>query len=210
MSAPPYMKFYTGDYDRDTGHLRGPAEHGAYFMLLKAMWNAGGKLPADDARLARLVQCSDAEWAEIKPVVMPFFTRRGGVIRHKRIDRELANYADTSVRASKAGKLSASKRANKNNKLGSTSVQRAFSQSESEPEPDERNNRVPFIIKGSNDGSRPDVRRTTTDNRRSAWVDAIAERNRAIAGDDEPETGRPGDGSVDSEGGLRVAYGRQA
>ena len=210
MSAPPYMRFYPGDYDRDTGHLRGPVEHGAYFMLIKAMWNAGGKLPADDKKLARLVQCSDKEWASLKEIILPFFKRRGGIIRHKRIDQELAIYERSSVQASKAGKSSASRRANKNNNLGSTGVQRPFNQPEPEPEPKERNKAVPFLIKGSNDGSRPDIRRSTTDNRRSAWVDVIEERKRAVVGDDEPEAGGPVDGGVGVEGSLRIAHVREA
>ena len=211
MSAPPYMKFYPGDYDRDTGHLRGPVEHGAYFMLLKAMWNAGGKLPADDRKLARLVQCTDKEWAALKEIVLPFFKRRGGILRHKRIDHELAVYERSSVQASKAGKSSAFQRANKNKNLGSTDVQRSFNQPEPEPEPKDRNKSVPILIEGmTENGNRPDVRRTTTNGRRSAWSDAIAERNRSIAGDDEPETG--GQDGFGDGGGTRlfVASARKA
>lgn len=134
MSGAPYMRFYFGDYDRDTGHLRGALEHGVYFMLIKAMWNAGGRLPADDKRLARLAQVSDKEWASVKDVILPFFKRRGGHLRHKRIDAELAVYHNTLEHARRGGKASARQKAKKNNEKSSTPVERPLNQPEPEPE----------------------------------------------------------------------------
>jgi len=83
MSAPPFMPLYVAEYRADTGHL-GTVEHGAYLLLLMAMWRANGKLPADDERLSRLTLLSADEWAKVKPVVLEFFTRRGGVLTHNR------------------------------------------------------------------------------------------------------------------------------
>jgi len=134
MSGPPYMKFYFADYANDTTHLTTAREHGAYFLLIKAMWSAGGKLPADDKRLAALALCKPEEWAEIRETILPFFKRRGGIIRHKRIDAEMAVYQLRSVQASRAGKSSASKRANKNKDKASTDVQRNSTISETEPD----------------------------------------------------------------------------
>ena len=71
-SAPPYMPLYVGDYLGDTTHLT-TAEHGAYLLLLMAMWRAGGRLPADDARLARFARLQLKTWLRLKPIVMPFF-----------------------------------------------------------------------------------------------------------------------------------------
>jgi uncharacterized protein YdaU (DUF1376 family) len=114
MSAPPYMKLYVADYLGDTHHL-GALEHGAYLLLLMAMWRAGGSLPAADANLARLARCTADQWAEIRDVILPFFRRRGGRITHKRIAQEMAKYENTSGKRSEAGKRGASEKANRNN-----------------------------------------------------------------------------------------------
>lgn len=114
MSAPPYMKLYVGDYLGDTHHLT-VVEHGAYLLLLMAMWRTGGSLPAADSNLARLAKCTPDQWAEIREVIMPLFKRRGGRITQKRLASEMAKYDDTSGKRSEAGKKGASRKANKNN-----------------------------------------------------------------------------------------------
>lgn len=113
MTAP-YIPFYVGDYLADTTHLT-RSEHGAYLLLLMAMWRGGGKLPADDVRLARLAHCSDAEWAGMRSTILGFFRRRRGVLTQKRLTAEHAKYTDTIAKRSVAGKRNAEKRYNKNN-----------------------------------------------------------------------------------------------
>lgn len=156
MSAPPYMPFYFGDYARDTGHLtRG--EHGAYFLLIKAMWTTGGKLPADDKKLARLALCTPDEWAEVREVILPYFKRRGGVLRHKRIDLEMAKYANTSGKRSEAGKRGGLKTANKNKRVAQASA--AAGPQQPEPEPEDREVRLLHSltpILRTDDAARPD------------------------------------------------------
>ncbi len=122
MAAPPYMKLYVGDYHGDTTHLT-TVEHGAYLLLLMAMWRAGGKLPRDDKRMAALTKLSAAEWAEIKPTIMEFFTVSGGSMSHKRLVAEMAKYETVVEKRSKAGKASAAKKANENNEEASTHVE---------------------------------------------------------------------------------------
>lgn len=103
MSAPPYMRLYWGDYFRDTGHLsRG--EHGAYLLLLAALWNRGGKLPDDDAVLAKFALCTPREWASIKATIMAFFQVRRGQVTHKRITAELTKYESTIGKRKAAGR----------------------------------------------------------------------------------------------------------
>ena len=113
MSAP-YMPLFIGDYLADTTHLT-RSEHGAYLLLLMAMWRAGGKLPNDPARLARIALASPSEWDELQPVMMTFFKRRGGHITHERLAREFTKYVAKSDALSRAGKRGAQEKRNKNN-----------------------------------------------------------------------------------------------
>jgi uncharacterized protein YdaU (DUF1376 family) len=101
MSAPPYMKLYVGDYLGDTHHL-GALEHGAYLLLLMAMWRAGGTLPAMDTNLCRLARCSPQEWSEIKPTVLAFFKVSRSKLTHKRLTEEMSKYETVSRKRSEA------------------------------------------------------------------------------------------------------------
>jgi uncharacterized protein YdaU (DUF1376 family) len=114
MAAPPYMKLYVADYLGDTHHL-GALEHGAYLLLLMAMWRAGGVLPAHDANLAKLARCTPDQWAEIRAVVLPFFKVSRGRLRHKRLAAEIAKYESTSCKRSEAGRLGGRRKASENN-----------------------------------------------------------------------------------------------
>lgn len=114
MSAPPYMKLYVADYLGDTHHL-GALEHGAYLLLLMAMWRAGGSLPAMDANLAKLARCTPDQWSEIRDSVLPFFKRSRGRLAHKRLTEELAKYESTSGKRSEAGKQGGRPKSSKNN-----------------------------------------------------------------------------------------------
>lgn len=91
MSPPPYMPFYVGDYLGDTTHLT-CIEHGAYLLLLMAMWRADGRLPDDDVRLARHARLKQSEWRRLRPHVIAFFDCADGQLSHPRIDRERERY----------------------------------------------------------------------------------------------------------------------
>ena len=71
----PYMPMYWGDYLRDTVGLKAE-EHGAYMLLIGALWNGGGTLPADDGVLARVACCDRRRWAKVWPVICTFFEIR--------------------------------------------------------------------------------------------------------------------------------------
>jgi uncharacterized protein YdaU (DUF1376 family) len=116
------MKLYIADYLADTTHLN-RSEHGAYLLLLMALWRAGGKLPRDPAKLARIAQCTPAEWEEIGPIVLDFFKVSGGSITQKRATREIAKYQGVVKGSKTAGKASAAKRTRKNNAEGPTDVE---------------------------------------------------------------------------------------
>lgn len=142
MSAPPYMRLYWGDYHRDTRHLS-RSEHGAYFMLLSALWNNGGKLPTDDATLAKHAMCSPREWADMKPTMMAFFKVVRGRLTHKRVTEELSKYADTVRKRKAAGKKGGSSTHGKDTENSQANAKQKPTKPEPEPEP----------VEGSNDPS---------------------------------------------------------
>lgn len=133
MSAPPFMKLYIAEYLADTTHLsRG--EHGAYLLLIMAMWRGGGKLPYNHVKLAKISKATPEEWPEIWASIGDLFKVRGGTITQARVRKERAVYDNVVRNASEAGKASAAKRTKENNELGSTKRQRKPNQIEEEAE----------------------------------------------------------------------------
>jgi len=113
-----WMPLYVPDFLADTGRLSA-AETGAYLCLIMDYWMHDG-LPDDDAKLAQIARLPLKSWRQMRPTIEAFFQDGW---RHKRIDAELTKMVGTSIRrkeaASKAGTISAIKRAN------GTSTQRA-------------------------------------------------------------------------------------
>ena len=104
-----WMPLYVGDYLRDTAHLS-TSEHGAYFLMLMHAWTHGGELPGDGPRLCIITKMSAKDWRHSGDILMAFFQRHGAMLRHKRLDLELANATTLTERRRTAGRLSAEAR----------------------------------------------------------------------------------------------------
>jgi uncharacterized protein YdaU (DUF1376 family) len=115
MSAPPFMQLYVADYLGDTRHLS-TEQHGAYLLLLMAMWRASGELPNDPAKLARMTGLTPSRWAKIGADVLAFFQCADGVLTHKRVTSELKKSQRTSEVRSEAGARGAEAKSLKTNK----------------------------------------------------------------------------------------------
>lgn len=98
MAEFPGFTIWTDAYLADTGHLT-TLEHGAYFLLLMAMWRAGGYLPNDDVKLARFCRLAPKDWAKIRDHLLEFFTEDGGKITQGRLLDELEKARDRSRKA---------------------------------------------------------------------------------------------------------------
>ncbi len=145
MSRTHYMPLYWAEFLADTLHLSA-CEMGAYTLLLGAMWRAGGTLPRDDRKLAQITRQSPEAWLEMKETVMDFFTVRGGRMTQKKLSEELAK-ANTKIEVAKrAGKASASTKANKNKGIRSTPVEVPFQQNANHLELDSY---TPIVPKGT-------------------------------------------------------------
>lgn len=90
MSAP-YMPFYVGDYIKKTQHLT-TEQHGAYLLLIFSMFAAGGSLPNDDRKLARIARLSNTKWASNRDDILEFFTVEGDILTHTKVTEVSENY----------------------------------------------------------------------------------------------------------------------
>lgn len=88
MSERPFMQLYVSDFLGDTLELSTEGI-GAYMLLLMAMWNAGGTLPDDEAKLARITRMSIKKWRAIATDLMKFFDVSGGAVRSRHLDKWL-------------------------------------------------------------------------------------------------------------------------
>jgi uncharacterized protein YdaU (DUF1376 family) len=102
MSERPFMQLYVSDFIGDTLHLS-TEQVGAYLLLLMAMWNAGGSLPDDEAKLARIVRMSVKKWRAVAADLLPFFEQVGGAVRHNRLTKELQKSEGKSQSRASAG-----------------------------------------------------------------------------------------------------------
>lgn len=102
MSERPFMQLYVSDFIGDTLHLSSE-QVGAYLLLLMAMWNADGKLPNDEAKLARVARLSLKKWRSVAPDLMPFFEQDKDHISHGRLTKELQKSERQSQSRSAAG-----------------------------------------------------------------------------------------------------------
>jgi uncharacterized protein YdaU (DUF1376 family) len=83
----PYLQLYVADYLADTTDLTAE-EHGAYLMLLMAMWRNEARLPNDHAKLCRYAKVRPNRWAKVWGVIVRFFDDEGDFISQKRLRHE--------------------------------------------------------------------------------------------------------------------------
>jgi uncharacterized protein YdaU (DUF1376 family) len=102
MAQFPALPFWTDAYLADTGHLT-TLEHGAYMLLLMAMWRSGGTLPKNDKRLARFAKLTTPQWNRIKPIILEFMTVSddGQSVTQGRLRDELQYVRDHSTKQAK-------------------------------------------------------------------------------------------------------------
>ena len=122
MAEFPSMPFYTDAYMADTSHLT-TIEHGAYLLLLFAMWRTEGKeLPNDDKKLSRYARLTAGQWKKIKPNIWEFFDVQEDAISQKKLRK-----IHKAVRQkSKSGRDNVNSRWLKNNNSEDTGVSNPY------------------------------------------------------------------------------------
>jgi uncharacterized protein YdaU (DUF1376 family) len=102
-------------------------EHGCYHQLLDQYYLNEEPLPLDIDKIFRLLSArTQDEKNAIKNVLKDFFIETEAGFIQRRADDEIKFYHDRVDQAAKAGRISAEKRANSNER--STGVQRMFNQ----------------------------------------------------------------------------------
>lgn len=90
-------------YLLDTTELK-TVEHGAYLLILFAMWRAGGYLPNNDEKLARCARMPLSKWMQIKPTMMEFLSVDGDQITQGRLLDELTKARTRSAKAAQSAR----------------------------------------------------------------------------------------------------------
>jgi len=151
MSKAPGMPMYWDAYLADTTHLT-TEEHGAYLLLLAAMWRRNGSVPDDDRDNARILGLTLGKWRKIKARLTE--TVSGFVIENDAISQEKLQktWKNTQEKISKNrtnGAKGGRAAASKNNDLGQAnaaiSQERIYSIPEPEPEPDIYDTKVSLV-----------------------------------------------------------------
>lgn len=104
-----WMPLYIGDYLADTMHLTA-RQHGAYLLLIMAMWRSNGVLPHDDTVMMTAARLSKPEWRQDRPVIMAFFQDSPDGWRQKRVVEELERAATITDARSEAGATGAERK----------------------------------------------------------------------------------------------------
>lgn len=143
MAERPFMQFYGSDFVGDTLHLSAE-QIGAYMLLLIAMWNARGKLPNDDKKLARISRLSLHKWRHVWPDIAPLFITTDEDISHKRVKKEVERLDTFSQKARENGKRGGEAKALKMQQSGvaratnSPPLKPSIARATPEPEPDSK------------------------------------------------------------------------
>lgn len=158
MSATPFMQFYVADYLGDTQHLT-TEQHGAYLLLLMAMWRAEGRLPNDPSKLARIARVSLRRWHILAGELMAFFEVDGSDITQKRLTEERQKAVSISEKRSVSGKLGVLAKSLKNNEMAQANASDLLKHSQiPEPEGSSDNSENIINVVPAGAGSPPDDR----------------------------------------------------
>lgn len=87
-----YMRFFIGDYHKDTQHLS-QTENCAYFLLLMHYAATERPLPDNDKVLSRISKCASVRsWLKIKDIIAEFFTIENGFWYQRKAEEEIEFY----------------------------------------------------------------------------------------------------------------------
>ena len=116
MSQAPSMPMFWDAYLADTTHLT-TEEHGAYLLLLAAMWRRNGSVPDDDKDNARIVGLSIGKWRKFKVRVAGLLTFENDEITQKKLQKTWKKIQETAQKNRENGAKGGRPRSKENNDL---------------------------------------------------------------------------------------------
>lgn len=135
MSQAPSMPMYWDAYLADTTHLT-TEEHGAYLLLLGAMWRRNGWVPDDDRDCARIVGLSPLKWRRFKERMGPVLTYVNGEITQKNLLKIWEKTQEKIEKNRANGAKGGRPESNKNNNIAKANGSVSDNPNESIPEPE--------------------------------------------------------------------------
>lgn len=148
MSKAPSMPMYWDAYLADTTHLT-TEEHGAYMLLLGAMWRRNGWVPDDDRDNARILGLTVGKWRKIKARLSGFLIFREGEISQKKLLEIWKNTQEKIEKNRANGAKGGRPKSKKNNDLAKANGYVSDNPNETIPEPEPE----PYIREPSYEGS---------------------------------------------------------
>ncbi len=158
MSQAPSMPMYWDAYIADTTHLT-TEEHGAYLLLLGAMWRRNGWVPDDDKDNARILGLTPARWKRIKGRLEAFLTIENGEITQKKLLETWKNTQEKIQKNRENGSKGGRPRSKKNKDLEKAKGSVSDNPNETIPEPEPLPLPLPDTLEpsGSNANAREDL-----------------------------------------------------
>ena len=138
MSKAPSMPMYWDAYLADTTHLT-TEEHGAYLLLLAAMWRRNGSVPDDDRDNARILGLTPAKWRKVKARLSDFLSFKDGEITQKNLQKIWRNTQEKIEKNRANGSKGGRPKSNKNNDMSKADGSVSVNPNKSIPEPEPYN-----------------------------------------------------------------------
>jgi len=146
VSKAPSMPMYWDAYLADTTHLT-TEEHGAYLLLLAAMWRRNGSVPDNDKDNARILGLTVAKWKRTKERLSQFLIIKDGDISQGKLLEIWENTQEKITKNRENGAKGGRAVSNKNNDLAQANASNSLNPNASipEPEPEPYNPPVPTV-----------------------------------------------------------------
>lgn len=135
MSKAPSMPMFWDAYLADTTHLT-TEEHGAYLLLLAAMWRRNGFVPDDDKDNARILGLTVSKWRKTKRRLSDFLIFEDGHISQKNLQKIWEKTQEKINKNRENGSLGGRPKSNKNNSIPKANGSIYDNRNETIPEPE--------------------------------------------------------------------------